>query len=184
MRVPMCVSPINLFRSRCGCCATGSSVKFLIWIQFIALHCFTEIYHRAQFKCNSIEPQSIENVHRCCETCADSAQHSTDRPFWCRHEDLVLRSPSFWLLMQNNWSETAQQLTRISVVSDFFFFLLIAMASWSIPCSFIGWHKNELCRIILLSWLIHFIIVKLQQTRRMNLKEIPTRCSFNGLHQG
>lgn len=54
------------------------------------------------------------------------------------------------------------------------------MASWSIPWSFIGWHKNELCWIISLSrdWSIsHCDALE----REMILSEIPDRWfSFEG----
>lgn len=51
------------------------------------------------------------------------------------------------------------------------------MASWSIPWSLSGWHKNELCRIILHSWLIHFTTVDAFE------HEEGFR-SFEGIHDG
>lgn len=181
-RVPMCVpnkfiachraDPDERLRDRSA--ALG---RLLIWIQFIVLHSFMEILHLVQFKCNWIGGASRWNVVRWVDECRSCHRRSATTPSVNNsHADVSTRFIFMIAIIltsdaNTNWSETAQQLTRIS--SCAVFFCPAARSLKWLHDQFhgrFGWHKNELCRIIFLSWLIHFINCEGFRTREMSLK--------------
>lgn len=112
---------------------------------------FTFLYGDFYISCSSsaieLRARSIESIKAryCVAKWKKSSAcniMNTATPLWCLHEIY------FYDAKQLEWSSTAvdKNLFPSPHPPHRRRFFYIEMASWSIPWSFSGWHKNELCR--------------------------------------